>query len=72
MVVGEWLAESDNADERKRGIDILEPLAKAGRGDAQAYLAEAIRGSDPVRARTLLEQAVRTYPGSALARCPTC
>ena len=67
VVVGEWLSESDNADERKRGLDILEPLAKAGRGDAQAYLAVAIRGADPVRARQLLESAVRTYPGHALA-----
>lgn len=67
VVVGQWLSESGNADERQRGIAILEPLAKTGRGDAQAYLAVAIRGSDPVRARTLLESALRTYPGSALA-----
>jgi TPR repeat protein len=67
VVVGEWLSESDKADERQRGIDILEKLAKTGRGDARAYLAVAIRGSDPVRARQLLEQAVRTYPGHAEA-----
>jgi TPR repeat protein len=66
VVVGEWLSESGDADERKRGIDILEPMAKAGRGDAQAYLAVAIRNTDPVRARQLLESAVRTYPGHAL------
>ena len=67
VLIGEWLSESDNADEHKRGVAMLEPLAKAGRGDAQAYLAVAIRSSDPVRARALLESAVRTYPGHALA-----
>ena len=67
VLVGQWLSESDNADERKRGIELLEPLARAGRGDAQAYLAVAIRGSDPLRARKLLESARRTYPGAALA-----
>ena len=67
VIVGELLAQSDNADERARGIAILEPLAKSGRGDAQAYLAVAIRRDDPVRARQLLESAVRSYPGSALA-----
>jgi TPR repeat protein len=67
VVVGEWLAESDNAEERKRGIALLEPLAQAGRGDAQAYLSSAIRRDDPVRARKLLESALRTYPGAALA-----
>jgi TPR repeat protein len=67
VVVGHWLSESDKADERQRGIDILEKLTKAGRGDAQAYLAVAIRNSDPVRARKLLEQVVRTFPGHAEA-----
>jgi TPR repeat protein len=67
VLVGHWLSESDNADERKRGIEMLEPFAKAGRGDAQADLAVAIRSTDPVRARQLLESAVRTYPGHALA-----
>lgn len=67
VVVGHWLSESDQPDERQRGIDILEKLTKAGRRDAQAYLAVAIRGSDPVRARQLLEGAVRTFPGHAEA-----
>jgi TPR repeat protein len=67
VMAGSLLAQSDNADELQRGIAILEPLAKAGRGDAQAYIAMAIRGSDPVRARTLLESAARTYAGAALA-----
>lgn len=67
VVVGDWLSRSDNADERKRGIEMLEALAKSGRGDAQAYLATAIRRDDAVRARTLLESALRSYPGHALA-----
>lgn len=67
VAVGQLLSESDDADERKHGIDLLEPLAKAGRGDAQAYLAVAIRNTDAVRARQLLESARRTYPGAALA-----
>ena len=67
VLVGQWLSESDNPDERRRGIGLLEPLAQAGRGDAQSYLAAAIRRDDPVRARKLLENALRTYPGSALA-----
>jgi TPR repeat protein len=67
VMVGMLLSESDKPDERQRGIALLEPLAKAGRGDAQAYVAVAIRSSDPVRARQLLESALRTYPGHALA-----
>ena len=67
VAVGQLLSESDDAEERQRGIDLLEPLAKAGRGDAQAYLAVAIRNADPVRARQLLENARGTYPGVALA-----
>lgn len=65
--LGHWLSKSDNTDERKRGIEILEALAKGGRGDAQAWLALALRQTDPVRARALLETALRTYPGHALA-----
>jgi TPR repeat protein len=64
-VVGHWLSQSDDPEVRKRGIALLE--AMPGRGDAQAYLAVAIRAGDPVRARKLLETAVRTYPGHALA-----
>src|SRR5215510_2283102 len=67
IAVGHLLSESGDADERQRGIDLLEPLAKAGRGDAQADLAVAIRKTDPVRARQLLESARATYPGHALA-----
>jgi len=64
---GRFLSESDDADERQRGIALLEPLAKAGRGDVQVVLAAAIRKTDPVRARQLLESARGTYPGAALA-----
>lgn len=64
-VVGNWLSQSDDPQVRKSGIALLEALP--GRGDAQAYLAEAIRAGDPVRARKLLEAAARTYPGHALA-----
>src|SRR5262245_16580460 len=67
VAVGHLLSESDHVEERQRGIDLLEPLAKAGRGNAQAYLAVAIRKTDPVRARQLLESARATYPGHALA-----
>jgi len=68
VVVGHWLSLSDKPDERARGIALLEALPQ--RGDAQAYLAEAIRDSDPARARALLEASLRSYPGHALA--PLC
>ena len=64
--LGYSFTQSKDADERKRGLAMLEALAKV-RGDAQANLALALRASDPVRARALLEQAVRSYPGHALA-----
>jgi hypothetical protein len=67
VIVGHLLSQSDKADERARNIALLEPLAKSGRGDAQADLAVAIRRDDPVHARQLLESAVRTHPGHALA-----
>lgn len=65
LMVGHWFGQSDDAAERKRGIAMLEALGS--RGDAQAYLGEAIRKDDPVRARALLEGAVRREPGHALA-----
>jgi hypothetical protein len=63
--LGHFLAKSAKPENNVRGIGILERYAK-GRGDAQSYLAIALRGSDPARARTLLEQAVKTYPGHAV------
>jgi TPR repeat protein len=67
VLLGRLLVKSSDAANKARGIALLGQLAAAGRGDAAAYLAEAIRGSDPVQARALLEQAVRSYPGHALA-----
>jgi hypothetical protein len=63
--LGHFLAKSDDPANRARGIDILERYART-RGDAQSYLALALRGSNPIRARALLEQGLRTYPGHAL------
>jgi len=63
--LGHFLAKSAKPENQVRGIGILERYAKS-RGDAQSYLALALRSSDPVRARTLLEQAVKTYPGHAI------
>lgn len=62
--LGHFLAKSGTAEQRTRGIQILESHPR--RGDAKAYLAKAVRDSDPVRARKLLEEAVRTYPGHAI------
>ncbi len=67
VLLGRLLVKSSDPAKKARGIELLGKLGPYGRGDATAYLAEAIRASDPVRARALLEQAVRTYPGSALA-----
>ena len=63
--LGHFLAKSDKPENRARGMAILERYARS-RGDAQSYLAIALRSSDPARARTLLEQAVKTYPGHAV------
>jgi TPR repeat protein len=65
--LGHFLAEGGNPEERARGIAILERYSgKRGRGDAQSYLAKAIRDRDPARARALLEAGERTYPGHAI------
>ena len=65
--LGHFLAKGGNPEERARGIAILERYAaQRGRGDAKAYLATAIRDSNPKRARALLEEAERTYPGHAI------
>ena len=60
------LVTSDKPEERARGIDLLERLTKANSFGAKADLAEAIRREDPVRARTLLEEAHRPDPGGAI------
>ncbi len=67
VLLGRLLVKSSDPVRKARGIALLERLGGQGRGDAQSYLAEAIRAGDPARARTLLEQALRTYPGAALA-----
>lgn len=59
------LVKSENADERARGVWMLGELIKAGRADAKTHLARAIRSEDPVRARKLLEEAMRGDPGGA-------
>ena len=66
VLLGRLLVKSDRSEERARGRDLLEVLSSAGRGDAKAHLANAIRAEDPVRARKLLEAAVRSYPGHAI------
>jgi TPR repeat protein len=65
-LLGRLLTQSDDPAQRARGIDMLERLTKAGRRDAGAYLAIAIRRDDPVRARGLLESAMWNEAGAAL------
>src|SRR5262245_5530467 len=48
-VAAHWLSQSDDPQVRLRGIALLEALP--GRADAEAYLAEAMRAGDPVRAQ---------------------
>ena len=55
VTLGRLLATSDKPDERARGLDILERMAKAEVFGAKRELAIAIRKEDPARARTLLE-----------------
>lgn len=66
VLLGRLLTKSDKPEDRARGRALLERLSKAGRSDARAYLAIAIRADDPARARTLLEDAVRGAAGAAL------
>jgi TPR repeat protein len=56
---------SRDPDTKIAGRASLELLARAGRGDAKADLARVIRGEDAARARRLLEEALRSYPGNA-------
>ncbi len=66
VLLARLLVKSANAINRARGIDLLERLAQAGRGDAKAYLASEIRASDPVRARALFESGMRGYAGAVI------
>jgi TPR repeat protein len=63
---GRLLAASDKPDERARGLAVLDQLSRAGAFGAKSALAEAIRRDDPVRARTLLEEAKGPDPGGAI------
>lgn len=63
VMLGRILVKSSHASDRARGIIVLSGLS---RGDAMATLAQAIRAEQPERARTLLEDALRSYPGHAV------
>ncbi|MEA2896962.1 MAG: hypothetical protein QOJ84_2577 [Bradyrhizobium sp.] len=65
VMLGRLLVTSDKPEQRARGIEILERMSKAGQFGAKTALADAIRGNDPVRARTLLEESLRPDPGGA-------
>jgi TPR repeat protein len=68
VLLGRLLVTSDQPDERGRGLDILERMAKAGQFGAKRELAIAIRKDDPVRARKLLEESLWPDPGGAPPR----
>ena len=71
-MLGRLLATSDKPDERARGLDILERMAKADVFGAKRELAIAIRRDDPVRARALLEEARRPIPAAPSCRLRKC
>jgi TPR repeat protein len=68
LTLSSLLAASDKPDERARGVEILEKLNAPGYYlyGAKRELTQAIRKSDPVRARALLEEARRPDPGGAI------
>jgi TPR repeat protein len=66
VTLGRLLAAADKPEERARGLEILEGMSKAEVFGARRELAIAIRKEDPVRARTLLEEARRPDPGGAI------
>ena len=67
VLLGRLLVTSNKPEERARGLEILERLSAPGHYQygARTALAKAIRKDDPVRARTLLEEARRPDPGGA-------
>lgn len=67
LFLGRLLVNSDRPDERARGLEILDRLSAPGHYQfgARRELARAIRKDDPVRARKLLEEALRPDPGGA-------
>lgn len=67
LTLGSLLAASDRPEERARGVAILERIASGPYVfGARRELANAIRKEDPVRARSLLEEAKRADPGGAI------
>ncbi len=62
ITLGAALVKSAKPEERREGVRLLEGVAH-GRGNAIGILAEAVRAEDPVRARELLEEAIRLWPG---------
>lgn len=62
ITLGAALVKSAKPDERLHGLRLLESVAH-GRGNAIGIMAEALRAEDPVRARKLLEEAIRLWPG---------
>lgn len=67
LTLGSLLASSDKPEERARGLNILERIASGPYVfGAKRELAIAIRNDDPVRARSLLEEAKRSDPGGAI------
>ncbi|MBX9645940.1 MAG: hypothetical protein K2X57_02665 [Xanthobacteraceae bacterium] len=67
LTLGSLLATSDKPEERSRGLDILERIARGPYVfGAKRELANAIRNENPVRARALLEEARSADPGGAI------
>lgn len=65
--LGQLLIRTNVRANRDKGLQVLEKYAAGrGRGDARAYLAQAIRRDNPVRARALLEAALRDSPGHVI------
>jgi TPR repeat protein len=66
VLLGRLLATSPQSDERSRGLELLEELARTGQYGARSELANAIRAEDPVRARALYEATLKSDPGGAV------
>ena len=64
--VQRWFLPAQIVRGALRGVALLERLAQVGPVNAKTQLAIAIRTSDPVRARALLEQGVRGDAGGAI------
>jgi TPR repeat protein len=60
LFIGRLQANSADPEQRGRGLDLLERLDQIGLSGAKVELAVAVRRDDPVRARALLEQALRS------------